>query len=38
METSQLLIMPLLNYKKAYNRVEWGFLEGSLSCLNFEPT
>jgi hypothetical protein len=38
METSHPLVMLLLDYEKAYDRVEWGFLKGSLSNLDFEPT
>jgi hypothetical protein len=38
LETKQPLVMLLLDYEKVYDRVEWGFLEGSLSSLGFVPT
>jgi hypothetical protein len=36
-ETSQPMVM-LLDFEKAYDRVEWGFLEGALTKLGFDET
>jgi hypothetical protein len=38
METRQPMVMLLLDFEKAYDRVEWGFLEGTLIKLGFNST
>jgi hypothetical protein len=38
METSQPMVMLLLDFEKAYDRIEWGFLEGTLNKLGFNST
>jgi hypothetical protein len=30
------MVMLLFDYEKAYNRVEWGFLEGAMVALGFD--
>jgi hypothetical protein len=37
-ETNQPMVMLLLDFEKAYDRVEWGFLEGTLNKLGFNST
>jgi hypothetical protein len=37
-ETSQPMVMLLLDFEKAYDRVEWGFLDGTLNKLGFNST
>ena len=34
-ETNQPMVMLLLDFEKAYDQVEWSFLEGSLLSLGF---
>jgi len=36
-ESSQPMVMLLLDFEKAYDRVEWGFLEGTLMTMGFNP-
>jgi len=35
LESSQPLVMLLLDFEKAYDRVEWSLLEGTLSTIGF---
>ena len=37
-ETSHPMVMLLLDFEKAYDRVEWDFLEGTLNKLGFNST
>lgn len=34
-ESNQSIVMLLLDFEKAYDRVKWGFLEGKLATLGF---
>jgi hypothetical protein len=35
-ESNQPMVMMLLDFEKAYNRVEWEFLEGTMDALGFD--
>jgi hypothetical protein len=35
-ESNQPMAMLLLDFEKAYDRVEWGFLEGAMATLGFD--
>lgn len=34
-ESNQPMVMLLLDFEKAYNKVEWGFLEGTMAAMAF---
>ncbi|MCO5588390.1 hypothetical protein L7F22_042345 [Adiantum nelumboides] len=34
-QTEQPIVIMLLNFEKAYDKVDWGFLEGTLSKMGF---
>jgi len=38
LESSQDIVLLLLDFEKAYDRVEWGFLEGTLAKIGFNQT
>jgi len=38
LESSQDMVMLLLDFEKAYDKVEWGFLEGTLTKHGFNQT
>jgi len=38
LEFAQSMVMLLLDFKKVYDRIEWGFLGGTMSTMGFDST